>query len=51
VYAGIIAIGLAAFLFRWLLTMLERRLFPRAGAHPVAEPAAGIPVKARAHGE
>jgi NitT/TauT family transport system permease protein len=28
VYAGIIAIGLAAFLFRWLLTVLEQRLFP-----------------------
>src|SRR5439155_21526389 len=28
VYAGIIAIGFAAFLFRWLLTLLERRLFP-----------------------
>jgi NitT/TauT family transport system permease protein len=28
VYAGIIAIGVAAFLFRWLLTVLENRLFP-----------------------
>jgi NitT/TauT family transport system permease protein len=28
VYAGIIAIGFAAFLFRWLLTVLERQLFP-----------------------
>jgi len=28
VYAGIIAIGFAAFLFRWLLTVLERKLFP-----------------------
>ena len=28
VYAGIIAIGVAAFLFRWLLTALEHRLFP-----------------------
>jgi ABC-type nitrate/sulfonate/bicarbonate transport system permease component len=28
VYAGIIAIGFAAFLFRWLLTVLEHRLFP-----------------------
>jgi len=28
VYAGIIAIGFAAFLFRYLLTFLERRLFP-----------------------
>ncbi len=28
VYAGIIAIGIAAFLFRWLLTVVERQLFP-----------------------
>lgn len=28
VYAGIIAIGIAAFLFRWLLTLAEARLFP-----------------------
>jgi ABC-type nitrate/sulfonate/bicarbonate transport system permease component len=28
VYAGIIAIGIAAFLFRWLLTLAERQLFP-----------------------
>jgi NitT/TauT family transport system permease protein len=28
VYAGIIAIGIAAFLFRWLLTVLEVQLFP-----------------------
>ncbi|MGA7559085.1 MAG: ABC transporter permease subunit [Terriglobales bacterium] len=28
VYAGIIAIGIAAFLFRFLLTVLEKRLFP-----------------------
>src|SRR5207249_8628751 len=28
VYAGIIAIGVAAFLFRWLLAMTERWLFP-----------------------
>jgi len=28
VYAGIIAIGLAAFAFRWLLTIAERQLFP-----------------------
>jgi ABC-type nitrate/sulfonate/bicarbonate transport system permease component len=47
VYAGIIAIGLAAFLFRWLLTLLESRLFPwRRPARPVAEPAiAGVPTK------
>ncbi|MDX1984102.1 MAG: ABC transporter permease [Bryobacteraceae bacterium] len=39
VYAGIIAIGVAAFLFRWLLTVAEARLFPwrqpaRSGARP-----------------
>lgn len=28
VYAGIIAIGLAAFFFRWLLTVAEDKLFP-----------------------
>lgn len=28
VYAGIVAIGLAAFAFRWLLTQAERQLFP-----------------------
>jgi NitT/TauT family transport system permease protein len=28
VYAGIIAIGVAAFLFRWILTVLEHQLFP-----------------------
>lgn len=28
VYAGIIAIGLAAFLFRWILTVLDDKLFP-----------------------
>jgi NitT/TauT family transport system permease protein len=41
VYAGIIAIGLAAFLFRSLLAFLERWLFPwRQAAAPVSEPAA-----------
>lgn len=34
VYAGIIAIGVAAFLFRWLLTVLEDRLFPWRRAVP-----------------
>ncbi len=35
VYAGIIAIGIAAFLFRWLLTIAEHQLFPwrRATSH------------------
>lgn len=53
VYAGIIAIGIAAFLFRWLLTFLERRLFPwrrvtRPVSEPVAAAGAGAPVKAHA---
>src|SRR2546425_435321 len=50
VYAGIIAIGFAAFLFRWLLTYLERHLFPwRQVARPASEPvpaAAAVPAKA-----
>ena len=46
VYAGIIAIGVAAFLFRWLLTVLEDRLFPwRRPAQAHSEP-----VLAEAHG-
>jgi NitT/TauT family transport system permease protein len=56
VYAGIIAIGFAAFLFRWLLAFLEHRLFPwRQVARPASEhPAAvgaSVPVKAEAHGK
>jgi NitT/TauT family transport system permease protein len=40
VYAGIIAIGVAAFLFRWLLTALEDRLFPwQRPARQAPEPA------------
>ena len=40
VYAGIIAIGVAAFLFRWLLTVLENRLFPwQSPAREQSEPA------------
>jgi len=53
VYAGIIAIGVAAFLFRWLLGFLERQLFPwRRPSHPASEavPAAALPAKAEAHG-
>jgi NitT/TauT family transport system permease protein len=47
VYAGIIAIGVAAFLFRWLLGFLERRLFPwRRPAQRMAEPA-GAPAAAK----
>jgi NitT/TauT family transport system permease protein len=51
VYAGIIAIGLAAFLFRWLLGFLERMLFPwRRAAQAASEPMAaiGAGVKAKA---
>lgn len=54
VYAGIIAIGFAAFLFRLLLTFLERRLFPwhhasRPTSEPVAAVGASVSVKAKAH--
>ena len=51
VYAGIIAIGFAAFLFRWLLTVLERRLFPwRHPATQSSTPAiAKVAAKAHAH--
>jgi taurine transport system permease protein len=43
VYAGIIAIGVAAFLFRWLLTYLEHRLFPwRKLSRPSSEAAAAV---------
>ena len=52
VYAGIIAIGFAAFIFRWFLTFLERRLFPwRQVARPATEHlaavGAGVTVKDR----
>lgn len=42
VYAGIIAIGIAAFLFRWLLTLAEVRLFPwrQAAAQTSSSPVA-----------
>lgn len=33
VYAGIIAIGVAAFLFRWLLKVIEKHLFPTSSAN------------------
>src|SRR5215467_2655997 len=56
VYAGIIAIGIAAFLFRFLLTFVEGRLFPwrrvsRPSSEPVAAVATGGPVKAPPHAE
>jgi NitT/TauT family transport system permease protein len=56
VYAGIIAIGIAAFLFRFLLTFLERKLFPwrQAGAAlsgtGAAVPSAHAHLKAAKHG-
>ncbi len=50
VYAGIIAIGFAAFLFRYLLTLLDRWLFPWRRATVRAEPAtASLAKKAHAH--
>ena len=43
VYAGIIAIGVAAFLFRALLTLSEKLLFPwRQGAQPGSESSAAV---------
>jgi ABC-type nitrate/sulfonate/bicarbonate transport system permease component len=49
VYAGIIAIGIAAFLFRFLLTFLEGRLFPwRKTGSPFAGGGASVP-SATAH--
>lgn len=55
VYAGIIAIGVAAFLFRLLLVLLERRLFPwrRVGKRlnqPAAVPGTGAAPKGAARG-
>ncbi len=51
VYAGIIAIGIAAFLFRWLLTLLERWLFPwrRPGQAARAVTAAVTTAKVPSH--
>src|SRR5580765_8081037 len=49
VYAGIIAIGIAAFLFRFLLTLLEGLLFPwRKATSGLAGVGAGVP-SATAH--
>ena len=43
VYAGIIAIGFAAFIFRWFLTFLEHRLFPwRQGSRSATEHLAAV---------
>ena len=56
VYAGIIAIGIAAFLFRFLLTFLERKLFPwRQAAAALSGTGAAVPsahahLKAAKHG-
>jgi len=56
VYAGIIAIGIAAFLFRFLLTFLESRLFPwRKPSAALADTGAAVPsatahLKAAKHG-
>jgi NitT/TauT family transport system permease protein len=56
VYAGIIAIGMAAFLFRFLLTFLERWLFPwRQATSTLSGAAAAVPsahahLKAAKHG-
>jgi len=51
VYAGIIAIGLAAFLFRWILTLLERQLFPwrRTVSQSNAPAVAKVVAKAHTH--
>ena len=50
VYAGIIAIGIAAFLFRWLLTLAERWLFPWRRAQPLSQPAvAAVTAKVQGH--
>jgi NitT/TauT family transport system permease protein len=56
VYAGIIAIGIAAFLFRFLLTFLEGKLFPWRKAASTfsggaaAVPSASVHLKAAKHG-
>jgi ABC-type nitrate/sulfonate/bicarbonate transport system permease component len=56
VYAGIVAIGIAAFLFRFLLTLVERWLFPwrkttlTVTAASAAIPSAGVRLKAVKHG-
>ena len=55
VYAGIIAIGVAAFLFRFVLTLLEKLLFPWRQATQSAETHVAVPStkqsKAVSHGD
>lgn len=53
VYAGIIAIGVAAFLFRSALSLMERMLFPwRRVAQSASEPAAAVGAGVKAtHGK
>jgi NitT/TauT family transport system permease protein len=55
VYAGIIAIGVAAFLFRLVLTLLEKLLFPWRQATQSAETHVAVPstkqTKAVSHGD
>jgi ABC-type nitrate/sulfonate/bicarbonate transport system permease component len=43
VYAGIIAIGVAAFLFRFLLTLMEKGLFPWRQVAPATESRSAVP--------
>jgi len=55
VYAGIIAIGVAAFLFRFLLTLLEKVLFPWGRAAQASETHVALPstkrTRAVSHGD
>jgi NitT/TauT family transport system permease protein len=55
VYAGIIAIGVAAFLFRFALTLLEKFLFPWRQATQPSAPHVAVPsakhTKAVSHGD
>lgn len=55
VYAGIIAIGVAAFLFRFLLTLLEKVLFPWRQVAQASETHVAVPsakhTKAVSHGD
>jgi len=50
VFAGIIAVGVAAFAFRWLLTILEKVLFPwRRPAQSMSTPAPVAHAKVTTH--